>query len=244
VVLDPRWLLGTAAAAGAFVLHSLALRWGQLAVVQPLLVSGLVLALPVAALLERRRLHLVHLGWSAAVVGGLALFLAAARPALGRPTAPTSTLGPAVGIVLALAVGSYLSGLRRRRHRAALWALAGGLGYGVVAALLKQDIGLLDLGLRHVLTSWAFYALLLVGPASVAVNQAAFNAGALVSSLPTLTMANPVAAIAIGAVVFGERVASAPALVAGQVLGFAVMALGVVALTASAPQPEPQRPPG
>ena len=68
----------------------------------------------------------------------------------------------------------------------------------------------------------------------MAVNQAAFNAGPLVSSLPTLTIANPVVAIALGAAVFGEGVASAPALVAGQVIGFAVMAVGVVALTASA----------
>lgn len=233
VVLDVRWLLGTGVAAGAFGLHTLALRWGQLAVVQPVLVSGLIFALPAAALLEGRRLQLAHLGWSTAVVVGLALFLASARPAVGRPVADAGSLGLAVGLVLALAAACYGWGLRRHRHRAALWAFAGGAGYGVVAALLKQDIGLLDLGLRHLLVSWAFYALLLVGPASVAINQAAFNAGPLVSSLPTLTITNPVAAIALGAVVFGEGIASTPALVAGQVAGFGVMTLGVVALTAS-----------
>lgn len=241
VVLDVMWLLGTAAAAGAFGLHTLALRWGQLAIVQPLLVSGLIFALPVAALFEARRPQPVHLAWSTAVVVGLALFLASAQPTVGRPVAETGSLGLAVGLILALAAACYGWGLRWRRHRAAVWAFAGGAGYGVVAALLKQDVGLLDLGPQHLLASWAFYALLLVGPASVVINQAAFNAGPLVSSLPTLTITNPVAAIALGAVVFGEGLASAPALVAGQVIGFAVMTLGVVALTASGEQPRAPR---
>jgi drug/metabolite transporter (DMT)-like permease len=237
VVWDPRWLLGTAVAAGGFALHTLALRSGQLAIVQTLLVSGLIFALPLAALLEGRRFTLVHLGWSATVVVGLALFLASAQPAVGRPVAGAGSLAIAVGLVLVFAAGCFGFGIGCPRHRAAFWALAGGSGYAVVAALLKQDVGLLDLGVRHVVTSWTFYALLGIGPASVAINQAAFNAGPLVSSLPTLTIANPVVAIALGAVVFGERVASAPTLIAGQVIGFAVMAVGVVALTASALQP-------
>jgi hypothetical protein len=236
VVWHPRWLVGTAAAAAGFVLHTLALRSGQLALVQPLLVSGLIFALPVAALFEGQRLKLAHLGWSATVVVGLAAFLACARPAIGRPIAAEGRLAIAVGLVLLGAAGCFGLGIQWRRHRATLWALAGGAGYAVVAALLKQDVGLLDLGLVQVLTSWTFYALLVVGPASVAVNQAAFNAGPLVSSLPTLSIANPVVAIAVGAVVFGEVVASTPGLVIGQVIGFSVMTLGVFALTASAPQ--------
>ena len=236
VVLHPRWLLGFAAATGGFALHVVALRSGQLAIVQPLLVSGLIFALPVAALLEGQRLKLVHLGLSATVVVGLTVFLASAQPAVGRPVAGAGRLVLVVGLVLLFAAGCFGLGIRWRRHRAAIWALAGGCGYAVVAALLKQDVGLLGLGLRHLLISWTFYTLLVVGPASVAVNQAAFNAGPLVSSLPTLTIANPIVAIALGAIVFGERVASAPVLITGQVVGFAVMAAGVVALIASAPQ--------
>ena len=241
VVRDPRWLLGSAAATGGFVLHTVALGSAQLAIVQPLLVSGLIFALPVAALLQGQRIKVAHLGWSATVVVGLALFLASARPAAGHPIARSGSLAIAVGLVLVLAAGCLGSGIRWRRHRAALWALAGGSGYAVVAALIKQDVGLLDLGFRHVVTSWTLGALVLVGPASVAINQAAFNAGPLVSSLPTLTIANPVVAIALGAVVFGEGVASAPTLVAGQVIGFSVMAAGAVALTGSALQPHDPR---
>lgn len=237
VVLQPRWLLGITAAAAGFTLHSLALSVGQLAVVQPALVSGLIFALPIAALLEKRRVRAAHLGWSLTVVVGLALFLGLARPTAGPPTARPGVLAVAVGVVAALAAVSYVVGVRWRRHRPALWAFAGGAGYGVVAALMKQDVGLLVVGVHELLTSWAFYALLVVGPASVAVNQAAFNAGPLVSSLPMLTITNPVVAIALGAVAFGERIASGPGPLAGQALGFAVMAVGVVALAAPALQP-------
>lgn len=237
VVLQPRWLLGIVAATAGFTLHTLALRLGQLAVVQPALVSGLIFALPIAALLEKRRVRAAHLGWSLTVVVGLTLFLGLARPTVGPPIARAGILAAAVGLVTALAAGSYLVGVHWRRHRPALWAFAGGAGYGVVAALMKQDVGLLDVGVRQLMTSWAFYALLVVGPASVAVNQAAFNAGPLVSSLPMLTITNPVVAIALGAVAFGERIASGPLPLAGQALGFAVMAVGVVAMAAPGLQP-------
>jgi len=84
-----------------------------------------------------------------------------------------------------------------------------------------------------------FYALLVVGAASIALNQAAFNSGPLAVSLPMLTIADPVVAVIVGAVVFGEQTASAPALLAGQLLGFFVMTGGVVVLARSAPAPAP-----
>ena len=231
VVLRPMWVFGTAVAAGGFALHALALQWGQLSVVQPVLVSGLLFALPMAALLDRRRVRLAQLGWSGVLVAGLAVFLASARPAAGRTVADLGVLALSVGLVLVIAAIAFGAGMRWGRHRAALWAFAGGCGYGLVAALLKHSVGLLALGLPQVLTSWPLYALLAIGPASIAANQAAFNAGPLASSLPMLTIADPVVAVVLGAVVFGEETASAPVMVVGQVLGFLVMAGGVVAVT-------------
>lgn len=231
IVLRPMWLSGTAVSAGGVALHTLALRWGQLSVVQPVLVSGLLFALPMSALLDRRRVRLAQLGWAGVVVAGLALFLASARPTVGRSVADPGVLALGGGLVLLIATVALGVGMRRRRHRAVLWALAGGCGYGLTSALLKQGVGLLALGMPQVLSSWPVYALLAVGPASVAANQAAFNAGPLASSLPMLTIADPVVAVVLGAVVFGEQTASAPVSVVVQVLGFMVMTGGVIALT-------------
>src|SRR5579875_63469 len=55
LVLRPVWLAGILADAGGYVLQFIALRQGTLVVVQVLLVSGLLFALPLAAAFNRRR---------------------------------------------------------------------------------------------------------------------------------------------------------------------------------------------
>ena len=50
---NPWWLTGTLLSFIGMLLHASALRWGSLAFVQPLLLVGLVLAIPVRAALER-----------------------------------------------------------------------------------------------------------------------------------------------------------------------------------------------
>ena len=48
------WLVATAVSFGAMLLHAVALRLGSLALVQPLMLVGVVLAVPLRAALERR----------------------------------------------------------------------------------------------------------------------------------------------------------------------------------------------
>ena len=233
VTLSPVWLLGTVVSTSGLVLHVVALQRGQLSVVQPLLVSGLLFALPLAALFDRRRLVLAQAGWAGLVVVGLALFLVSAQPAAGRPVANTVHLALIGGLIAAIATAAVLTGVVRPHHRAALWALAGGCGYGLVAVLLKQCLGQVSLGASELLGSWELYALPLVGLTAVAINQAAFNAGPLASSLPVLTITDPVVAIVAGAILFGEETASTPILVAAQLVGFLTMTVAVVAVTRS-----------
>ncbi|MDA8062879.1 MAG: hypothetical protein M0T80_10725, partial [Actinomycetota bacterium] len=51
----PLWIVGMLVEAVGFSLHALALHSGPIILVQPLLVTGLVFALPIRQLLERRR---------------------------------------------------------------------------------------------------------------------------------------------------------------------------------------------
>ena len=53
VVTQPPWLLGIGIGAVAFVLHALALKLGAIAVVQPIMIAGVVLAVPVRTALDR-----------------------------------------------------------------------------------------------------------------------------------------------------------------------------------------------
>ncbi len=73
-------------------MHAYAPTAGELAVVQPLLVTGLLFALPLGARLVNRRVSRTQLGWAGAVVIALGVFLALARPSGG---ASTPELGPA-----------------------------------------------------------------------------------------------------------------------------------------------------
>jgi hypothetical protein len=73
------------------------------------------------------------------------------------------------------------------------------------------------------------------------VTQSAFQAGPLRASLPVLSVVEPLASIAIGAWVFDEQVATSVLARAGEVSGFALLATGILMLTADtrATQPVP-----
>src|SRR5205807_8952991 len=75
LVRQPAWVGGVVADVLGYVLQFLALDRGSLVLVQPLLVSGLLFALPLGAALSRRRLRRRDWLGSAALVVGLSLFL-------------------------------------------------------------------------------------------------------------------------------------------------------------------------
>ena len=77
----PLWVVGTVAGFAGVALHAIALRDGPLTLVQPLLVTGIIFALPLRQLLEHRRPRRDELGWAAALTLGLVVFLAVATPA-------------------------------------------------------------------------------------------------------------------------------------------------------------------
>lgn len=63
--------------------------------------------------------------------------------------------------------------------------------------------------------------------------QSAFAAGALSLSLPVIDTVEPIAAVTIGATIFGERLAASPALLAIQLGGGAVAVAGIAVLSHS-----------
>lgn len=89
----PQWLLGTTLAAVGLGLHVLALDLGQLAVVQPLLVTSLLFALPAAAVLDRRRVSRTELFWASLTLGGL--IISRWSPHRARPATRWTSTTPA-----------------------------------------------------------------------------------------------------------------------------------------------------
>jgi drug/metabolite transporter (DMT)-like permease len=227
---SPMWLLGIVADIGGFVLQFLALRIAALALVTPLLVVGLIFSVTGAAWADHRRVTGTTWRASGLVVFGLIVFLVAAQPGPGHPRASGLTwvlLSAAVIVLVGLGV-RLARGTARRR--ALFLGAATGITYGYTLAITEHTGHLLDHGLVHALTTWSPYVLAVSSVIGLLLNQSAFQAGDLQWSLPVITVAEPVVAIAIGQAIFGEYIASTPLAVTGEVAGMAAVVIGVVGL--------------
>lgn len=229
----PLWVLGNALDGVGYVFQFLALRRGSLPLVEPLLVLSLVFALPAAAWIDHRRVSRVDLSSAAVVAAGLALFLGVARPGIGHPQAS----GGAWVVLTAIIVGCcgmlVLGAGSGNRRRAVFLAAGSGIAFGYVAAVTERTGHLLDGGVVHALSAWEPYALLAGGAAALLLTQSAFHAGELRLSLPTLTVAQPLVAVAIGLTMFGEQIDSRGAAPALEVLGVVLVISGVFVLARS-----------
>lgn len=230
----PRWLLGNLAEVAAVVLQFVALRKGSLLLVQTLLVSGLLFAIPLGAALQRRRLSTADWLGTVAVVAGLGVFVAVARPTRGRGDASRvgwiAVLGLGCGAVAALVAAAP-----RRPGPARATYLGGACGvlFGVDAALAKACGHLLNHGVAYAARSWQPYTLAALGIVGFLLAQSAFQAGPLAASLPLITAADPMAAALIGVLAFHERLASGGLAVAAQVIAGLAIVAGVWVLARS-----------
>jgi hypothetical protein len=228
---QPLWLVGNGLDGVGYVLQFMALRRGSLVLVEPLLVLSLVVALPVAARREHQRLALPALASAGAIAAGLGLFLGVARPGIAHPHV-SAEAWVILSAVVAFVCGATVL-LRNRttsQNRAAvLLAVGSGVAFGYAAALTSATGHLLNMGLLHVLTSWEPYALLVAGAVALILTQGAFHAGALRLSLPTLTVAQPLVAIAIG-LCLGEHINTQGLAPLFEILGLVLVVVGVFAL--------------
>lgn len=214
-------------------LQALALALGAVSLVQVLLVTGLLFAVPLSALLESRRATAVELLGAVLVVLGLGVFLLASRPTEGVSRVALLSAAPLGLGVLAVAAALTLAGIRVRRHRAALLGAAAGACYGLSSGLFKVAADEAGRSGLHVLATWSPFALVAVGGAGLLLTQNAFQSSGLGVPLAVLTLAEPVVAVVFGAVVLQEHLASTPPALAGEVVGALLAALGVVLLSST-----------
>ena len=228
-----RWLLGMAAAVAGYAMQFIALRKGSLALVTPIFVTGLVMALAGSALAHRQRLSRTEWVANAQILGGIALFIAAAQPGPGHPRG--STLGwlllaaistAAVGALIAFSRGSP-------QRRSLMLGAATGIVFGTTAAITARTSHRLGISLGHALDDWSPYLLVFVSIGGLVLNQSAFQAGDLKWSLPAITVLEPLVAILIGQTLFHEHIATGALHVTGEAVGLVSMVVGVLILATS-----------
>ncbi|MFY1693286.1 DMT family transporter [Plantactinospora sp. WMMB782] len=229
-----RWLVGLGLAVLSYAFQMLALANGPLILVQPLVTTELVFAIPLAARLRGCRIGLREWSGGIAVAVGLAAALAAARPGGGSPVASTGGWLLTIGVVAALtAVTLTLSRCFSGSPRASLVALAAGLTMGTQSALLAVTVHRLGAGAAVLFTAWQTYLLVLVSIAGLVLIQTAYQVGPLAASAPVIDAAEPLVAVVIGVALFGESVRTGWA--AGTVTGAGLLLLlaGIVLLDTS-----------
>jgi drug/metabolite transporter (DMT)-like permease len=230
----PLWLAGILADALGFVGQAAALSIGRLAVVQPLLVTSVVFALPLGARLTGQRVRRADVGAALLVTGGLVAFLVVADPSGGRDDAPVGEwllAGAAIGAVVAPLV--LISRRLAPAPRAALLGIAAGVLFALSAALTKAVMDRLGDGVLELLLDWHLYALIAVGYISMTLNQLALMTGALAPAMATSLAFDPITSVVLGTTLLSESLHETPIGIAATVLSLAVALAGVAILSRS-----------
>ena len=247
MITRPRWLIGYGLGVVAVGLGAWALAVGALLVVQPVGVTSLLFALPLAARYAGQRMTRTQWVNAAILTVGLAAFVAVGRPTEGVSVQPlTAWVRVLVPTLVVVAVVCVLGRRQRGHRRALLLAVATGIMFGVQAALSKSVLTIGTVGGLHlaaVVTSWELYALLVMSVASVALQQLAFQASDLSASQPAITVLTPIAGAVCGVAIFGESLQTTP--VGWVVVVAAVLAMGwsTIALARTAGARPAVRPP-
>ncbi|MBK5287797.1 MAG: DMT family transporter [Acidimicrobiia bacterium] len=236
LVKRPVWLAGIGLDVGAYFLEAAALSVGSIVLVQTLLVSGLLFALPLSAIGRTSRPGRPEWIAAAVVAAGIAVFLAVGEPigSTGTVTSLEWVLG--FGLCVSIAMFMVLITRTAQPHNRALGlAVATGSFYACTAALTKQVVDFLAHDdFTSLFVHWPVYALAVFSIGGLLLNQSAFNAGNLAASLPALAVTNPILSSFLGILLFEEHL-KAHGIVQYLVVGIALaaMLIGVIRLARS-----------
>jgi hypothetical protein len=206
----PLWFAGLGFDVIGVGLQVVALHYGALALVQPLLVSGLIFALILRHVGNSSRISARELLWAGALVACLTGFLFFSGATTGSASSQPADRGAAVitGVTTVTAIVACVVLARRTvppTGRAALLGVAVGAVYALTAAFIKAASDVFAThGLIALVSSWQLYTLLLMGAAGQLLTQRAFQAGPITSSLPAVSTVDPLLSVLIGVLVYHE----------------------------------------
>lgn len=241
-----RWWWGAALLLASIGLQAAALGGGSVLLVQALLMFSVLFALPINARLSHRAVTAGEWVWAALLTAAVTVVVVVGNPQTGHAGAPLRTWA-----VVALVLGPLLAGcvvagrVRGGAVAAVLFAFVSGSLWGVFAVLTKEVMARLGQGVGVVTRTPELYACILVALGGVVWSQAAFRAGPLTASMPTLQVSQPVVASVLGVVVLGEtldtgRAGTVALLVAVVVMTAAIIKLARVEAVATRDRAEAQ----
>jgi drug/metabolite transporter (DMT)-like permease len=224
------WLAGIGLAVAAYGLQAVALAFGPLALVAPIVATDLLFALPIAAMWERCPMRGLDWAGCALVGASVAVFVICSPQSAGRSDAPAGDWLLAFGAVALIASGATVAAVvGRRATRASLLAIGAGVVFGMTAAVTLSLTRLVRFGdATTVLAHWQPWVLLVLGITGLLLSASAYKAGSLRASLPIMDTGEPVSGVLIGTVVFDERLATSPGVLILQLAAAGGAVAGIV----------------
>lgn len=226
----PVWVLGQALGILGFLTHALAVINGPISLVQPIIITGIVFAVPIRAAISRHLPEPRELGAVLLTAVALAIFLLASDPSEGEGHPGGLSFFLLVGGTVALGLVVFVLArlIDAVNGRAFLLGASAGLLLGLVAVLVKaSEEEYAEGGLAQLLSTWPVYALVATGLGGVAINQVAYRFARLSASMPVLNVVNCLVGLSFGYLVFQEVPRHTPWAVAVELIGLAGLVVGL-----------------
>jgi hypothetical protein len=228
------WLVGFVIMAFGYASQAAALHLGTLNLVQPLMVSEMIILVIILWLWYFTPLRARDLVATGATALGLGVFLYVASPSAGtRVPSDAHWFGAGLATLIVVAVLVALGSRGPGWRRALLLGAAASTGFALLAAITKSMTNVLVAGVGGIFTSWQLYAICVLGLGSFLIMQSAFQVGPFAVSQSALILVNPFVSIGVGYTLFGESLRGGDGHIALEVVSLVVMVAGAVAVSTS-----------
>jgi drug/metabolite transporter (DMT)-like permease len=226
------WLLGTIALFTGYLFQAGALDRGRLSVIQPLLVTTVVFALPLGYFLTKQHVGRREVFGAIAIIIGLALFVYFGDPAGGNENASNEQWAVAIGLLSVVSVLLLVFGSGGDLSmKAAVYGTVAGILFGLSSSLTKPTLDFLHESVATMLSHWECYALAVAGVLGFVLQQVSLGTGRLAPSVATVSVANPIVGILIGILLLDERLSRPGWHILLAVVGLSVALIGAVVIS-------------
>jgi drug/metabolite transporter (DMT)-like permease len=230
------WLLGLAAQILGVVLQAAALDRGRVSIIQPLLVTTVIWALPLGYWITHQVIGRREVIGASIIIVGLAGYATFGDPAAGVDDAPGADWAASIIVITLACIALFLfAGRGTLTTRAAVLGAIAGMLYGLSATLMKPVTENLHTeGLGDVIAGWEFWVWAIAGIVGFVFQQLSLATGKLVPSVATVSVANPMISVLLGALVLQETLDKEPAWHAVAAIGcLGVGLLGAVVVSSA-----------
>jgi len=226
------WLVGTLVLVTGYLFQAGALDRGRLVVIQPLLVTTIVFALPLGYFLTQQHVGRREVIGAIVILVGLGLFVYFGDPAGGNENASNTQWAIAITLLTVLSVVLLVFGSGGDLSlKAGVYGTVAGIMFGLSSALTKPTLDYLHQSVGTMLSHWECYALAVAGIGGFVLQQVSLGTGRLAPSVATVSVANPVVGILIGVILLDERLSRPPWHVVVAVIGLALALVGAVVIS-------------